>query len=371
MGSGPLFQLPPQEPSPLFLIVVAMASPIPERINLKSLMYVWYTHTNIDAADKFLTDFGLIRVQATPDKIWYRGFGESPACYISEKSADGKPAFLGGGWSVDTYDDLKAAAELPDAPPISRAEDVIGGEKVTLTDPAGGLVHLHWGHHERKIAQDEVPKKLTYNTWDTKSRKGEFQRFDDGPSDVHKLGHYGYEVSHDDFEKVRQWYFDTLTLTATDSLFNPQNGKDVMTFMHLDKGEKYVDHHSFFVSAGDVTACTANHCSFEVDDFDSEMKGHNFLLKKGWSLVWGIGRHLLGSQIFDYWFDNDGFVLEHYADGDLVNCNNPPQREPASPNNIAMWAPMLPHAFLTRNKEDMGRSLGPPPGAEGPPATVP
>ncbi|KAH0430105.1 trihydroxytoluene oxygenase [Colletotrichum camelliae] len=299
------------------------------RINLKSLMYVWYTHTDIDAADKFLTDFGLIRVKATSDKIWYRGFGESPTCYISEKSTDGKPMFLGGGWSVDAYDDLKAAAQLPGASPISKAEDVIGGKKVTLTDPAGGLVHLHWGHHERKIAQDEVPKKLTYNTWDTKSRKGEFQRFDDGPSDIHKLGHYGYEVSHDDFEK------------------------------------------SFFVSAGDVTACTANHCSFEVDDFDSEMKGHNFLLKKGWSLVWGIGRHLLGSQIFDYWFDNDGFVLEHYADGDLVNCNNPPQREPASPNNIAMWAPMLPLAFLTRNKEDMGKTLGPPPGAEGPPATVP
>ncbi|KAG7040307.1 hypothetical protein JMJ77_0009918 [Colletotrichum scovillei] len=348
-----------------------MASLAATRISLKSLLYVWYRHADIDKTDNFLTDFGLIKVEQTSDKIWYRGFGESPVCYISEKSENGTPAFLGGGWSVETYEDLQAAAQLPGASPISKAEDAIEGDKVTLTDPAGGLAHLHWGQRERKIAKDEVPKKLTYNTWNTKSRKGEFQRFDDGPSDIHKLGHYGYEVNHGDFEKVRQWYFDTLTLTATDPLFNPHTGKDIMTFMHLDKGEEYVDHHNFFVSAGDVKGCTANHCSFEVDDFDSELKGHNFLAKRGWSLVWGIGRHLLGSQIFDYWFDNDGFVLEHYADGDLVNCHNPPQREPASPDSIAVWAPMLPLAFLTRNKEDIGKALGPPPGAGGPPNSVP
>lgn len=44
-----------------------------------------------------------------------------------------------------------------------------------------------------------------------------------------------------------------------------------------------------------------HHCSFEVNDFDSEHVGHEHLLSKGWTNVWGIGRHLLGSQIFDYW----------------------------------------------------------------------
>ncbi|RSL56897.1 hypothetical protein BHE90_014370 [Fusarium euwallaceae] len=362
-----------------------MANPT-RRISLKSLMYVSYEHVDLQTADRFLTDFGLIPTKVTSSKIWYRGFGESPVSYISAESSNGEPEFLGGGWAVDTYEDLEAATKVPGASAITDAEDVIGGKMVSVNDPAGGTMHLHWGYIERKIDRQEEPKKLVYNTWDTKPRRGEFQRFEDGPSHVHKLGHYGYEVNHSEFEKVRQWYFDTFTLTATDSLFNPETGKDIMTFCHLDKGEQYVDHHvsvlsqsralvpvfnhgqNFFISAGETTGRVAHHASFEVDDFDSELKGHNYLEKRGWSLVWGVGRHLLGSQIFDYWFDNDGFVLEHYADGDLVNCNNPPQREPASPDSISIWGPNVPLAFLTRRQEDMGKFLpagGPPAAASG------
>lgn len=27
-----------------------------------------------------------------------------------------------------------------------------------------------------------------------------------------------------------------------------------------------------------------------------------------------MGRHILGSQMFDYWFTPDDFLLEHYSD---------------------------------------------------------
>lgn len=35
-----------------------------------------------------------------------------------------------------------------------------------------------------------------------------------------------------------------------------------------------------------------------------------------------MGRHILGSQIFDYWKDPSRFTVEHYADGDVVNVDN-------------------------------------------------
>jgi len=38
----------------------------------------------------------------------------------------------------------------------------------------------------------------------------------------------------------------------------------------------------------------------------------------------GVGRHLLGSQIFDYWRDPWGQKHEHYADGDLFDAAQPP-----------------------------------------------
>lgn len=42
--------------------------------------------------------------------------------------------------------------------------------------------------------------------------------------------------------------------------------------------------------------------------------------------MWGVRRHLLGSQIFDYWYDPSGFTIEHYTDGDVVNEDNTPER---------------------------------------------
>lgn len=45
----------------------------------------------------------------------------------------------------------------------------------------------------------------------------------------------------------------------------------------------------------------AHHTSFEVDDVDSQVVGHHYLRHKGYINVFGVGRHVLGSQIFDYW----------------------------------------------------------------------
>lgn len=126
---------------------------------------------------------------------------------------------------------------------------------------------------------------------------------------------------------------------------------------------------NFSIAAGQNTRREVHHASFEVDDVDSELKGHAFLKKKGWSLVLGVGRHLLGSQLFDYWFDTDSFVVEHYADGDMVNCNNPPTRIDAGPDSVAIWGPKVPLGFLTRRKEDMDKfpfEGGPPGGPDGP-----
>lgn len=36
----------------------------------------------------------------------------------------------------------------------------------------------------------------------------------------------------------------------------------------------------------------------------------SWLAKKNYKSVWGVGRHVLGSQIFDYWWDPTGFMIE-------------------------------------------------------------
>lgn len=88
--------------------------------------------------------------------------------------------------------------------------------------------------------------------------------------------------------------------------------------MHIDLGDELVDHHSFFFFVGVLGTWTAthpltlrlqegpvshiHHSSFEVHDFDIQVLGHDWLRQRGYKNCWGVGRHVMGSQIFDYWY---------------------------------------------------------------------
>jgi hypothetical protein len=101
--------------------------------------------------------------------------------------------------------------------------------------------------------------------------------------------------------------------------------------MHLDLGKDWYDHHIFFLqrTPPEVKNTYIHHSSNEIADFVTQLIGHELLAKKGWKSVWGVGRHIPGSQIFNYWADPSGFKIEHYADGDLVDSDTTPaQRRP-------------------------------------------
>lgn len=161
---------------------------------------------------------------------------------------------------------------------------------------------------------------------------------------MHKLGHFGYV--HRDFDAELKWYTDNFNFVPSDILHHPEiSGLDVMTFMHLDLGEEFSDHHSFFMQRAppEVKKTYVHHSSYEVEDFDTQLIGHQWLAKRGRKSVWGVGRHVLGSQIFDYWQDPSGFKIEHYADGDLVNRNTGTKRDAVGP--LSVWGPELPKDF--------------------------
>ena len=43
------------------------------------------------------------------------------------------------------------------------------------------------------------------------------------------------------------------------------------------------------------------HSAWEVIDLDALGQGQQVMRARGHKHFWGIGRHLLGSQLFDYW----------------------------------------------------------------------
>jgi hypothetical protein len=83
-----------------------------------------------------------------------------------------------------------------------------------------------------------------------------------------------------------------------------------------------------------------------VLDWDDLANGNRHLVQRGHRHAWGIGRHVQGSQIFDYWRDPFGNKIEHWTDGDVVNESTPTGHAPLTPDAFAQWAPPLPPDFL-------------------------
>ena len=86
--------------------------------------------------------------------------------------------------------------------------------------------------------------------------------------------------------------------------------------------------------------------AFEAADFDDIQAGHYWLKHKGYKHAWGVGRHMLGSQVFDYWRDPWGRIHEHWTDSDLVNNTHESDRwePPIGLNN--QWGPDFPETFV-------------------------
>jgi hypothetical protein len=107
------------------------------------------------------------------------------------------------------------------------------------------------------------------------------------------------------------------------------------------------------------------HSAFQVADLDALAAGGEYLGEHGFRRSWGIGRHIEGSQIFDYWRDPDGLMVEHFADGDLFDNTLEPGWSPMTASGLAQWGPPVTKDFLgltpgrdaAREVVSMARSL--------------
>lgn len=321
----------------------------PSKVQLSRVAHVYFEHSDLETFELFAKDFGFIEAEHKGDTIYYRGYGRDPYVYVASRSPTRRSRFMGAAFVAKDEENFNKAKGLPGATHKLLDDMPGGGEMITIARPNGTYLYVVYGQTERELDETDIPTAThesqgPFNTPFEKPRKGQFQRYRDGPALVHKLGHFGYVCK--EFETELEFYTGNFNFVHSDILNLPQFPEmDVMTFMHLDLGEEYTDHHTLFLQRASpaVRETYVHHTSFEVADFDTQLMGHHFLAKKGWKSVWGVGRHVLGSQIFDYWYDSSKFKIEHYADGDVVNQNNPTRREPVGP--LSVWGPELPKDF--------------------------
>src|SRR5260370_1197638 len=144
-------------------------------------------------------------------------------------------------------------------------------------------------------------------------------RIHTGASRVKRIGHG--VMAAPNVRDTARWFRETLGFICSDDVYAGSKDNIIGSFNRCDRGAKYVDHHVFFCIRNEKAGL--NHLSFEVADIDDVFTGHEYLTRLGkYEHMWGIGRHLLGSQIYDYWADPWGRVHEHWSDTDRLNVKN-------------------------------------------------
>ena len=280
-------------------------------IKVEDIAYVRFAAPDLDTMERFVCDFGLVVTARGDDVLYARGTDPSPYVHVTER---GDAGFRGVAFEAASADDLRAAAQLEGASAVEKIDAPGGGRRVRFTDPDGFAVEVVHGREE--LPRLPVPRTGGVNRGSERLRRGALHRVTAGPASVKRIGHAVVRVS--DFRRSEAWYRERFGFLPSDEIYLGERENIITSFMRCDLGDEYTDHHTFLCLG--VGEAGFDHAAFEVEDVDAVMIGHDHLQKAGYTHQAGIGRHVLGSQIFDYWRDPWGHMLEHFTDGDLLNA---------------------------------------------------
>lgn len=169
----------------------------------------------------------------------------------------------GMGMSVDTPADLDGPA---------------GGYGFTFRDLHGREYGISTGlaRHEPKAPAIDKPIKLSHVVLNSPDREAQSAQFIDV---------LGFKLSD------RTGYMDFIRCSS--------------------------DHHAIAYTTIDQP--TLNHCAFEVPSHDALMRGSGRMKRAGHPVEWGIGRHGPGNNVFAYFIDPNGYVIEYTAEVEQVD----------------------------------------------------
>lgn len=289
-----------------------------------------FSAPDLDEMERFLRSFGMQRAARTDDALYMRGSDADHHVHVTHLGA---PGFLGLAFRA-TRADLEVLAAATGAQ-VEPSGEPGGGLVVHLHDPDGRVVDVVADLDP--VTPVEVRAHPPLNVGDQRPRVDVLQRVPLGPSQVKRFGHAAIKTTS--LATLADWYSRTLGLLVSDDVYLSTPEEPLGRFMRCDRGDLPADHHSLLIlETGEVRL---GHCAWEVADVDDLMAGHDHLLADQRRHYWGVGRHVLGGQVFDYWKDPLGFTVEHWTDADLLTSVVPAgARSLVEPIN--QWGPAPP-----------------------------
>ena len=305
---------------------------------ITDIHHVIYGHPDLDAGERFFRDFGMVTAERGEQSLYLRGTGPASYLYVAQRAP--RPGFIAVALAVDSAETLRRFAAMPGA---SGPSPLAGPRRrsARLAARPRRFPHRPGARHRAGCAAADAPGADHQHRPD-KPRRGAVQRPEKAAAQIARLGHVALFVSN--FAAAasgtsRPWGYLPPMSCTTASRTRPW-----AAFCAATVGEEWVDHHT--VALFESPSVHIHHSSYEVQDLDMLMMGHEWLRAAESQPLWGVGRHVLGSQIFDYWWDPAGHLVEHFSDGDLLQARHQTGFTPNTADALCQWGPPLPEAFF-------------------------
>jgi hypothetical protein len=308
-------------------------------IKVVDIAWLEFEKPDLTRAEAFARAFGFQTAQRGAGELQLRGTDAGGPCVIVRRGQ--RTRFTGVAFRARDEVDVLRLADKSGATTRPLPESV-GGLSVDLVDPSGMPVRVVAGMHNLPRLPGQQPH--TFNFGHNVQRTNTSQRPPRVPARVQRLGHLVLQSTK--YLQALNWYLDNLGMIVSDFQFFPGQRErgPAMSFIRCDRGTTPTDHHTLAIALGPANRYV--HSAYQVSDLDALAAGGEYLRERGYFRSWGIGRHIQGSQIFDYWRDPDGFLVEHFTDGDMFDNTLEPGWAPLTASGLAQWGPPATRDFL-------------------------
>jgi len=279
------------------------------RFRITGIERIKFAVTDLDAACRFATDWGLVRIVAS----------DSPACLF--RAQDGsevevvpadasdparRPVGANSGICEITWGvcDPAALAELQAELRKDRGAG-LGPDNVLRSVDDLGIAQAF------RIAQRRaVPCEPT--RFNSPQRPDRFNRraVRYERAAPHEISHLAIGV--DDAEAASRFYRERLGFIVSDRYANRG------LFLRCAPAG---NHHHLFLMNGRAPGTAFNHLAFKVRDVHEVIGGGQFVDAQGWKTFAGPGRHMVSSACFWYFQSPFGGSWEYAADEDVVDAD--------------------------------------------------
>ena len=308
-------------------------------IKVQDLAWLEFDKPDLTRAEAFARAFGFQTALRTPTELYLRGTDAGAPCVLLRHG----PRTRFAGLALRAGDEVDVLRVADRTGTIARPlPEVIGGLAADLTDPGGTQVRVVAGMHT--LPEAPVQRPLIHNTGRSTVRTNATQRPPRVPARIQRLGHVVLQSTT--YLRTLNWYLDTFGMIVSDFLYFPgqRDRGPTMSFIRCDLGSTPADHHTVALALGPANRYV--HSAYQVSDLDALAAGGEYLSERGYLRSWGIGRHIQGSQLFDYWRDPDGFLVEHFADGDMFDNTLEPGWAEFTATGLSQWGPPVTRDFL-------------------------